>query len=283
LTPSPVRTIIAKEVRDSFKSVWLIIFTGVYFLVIIGVPYIVQGVLAPVGGEFANLPSRFTVTIVDSIPVVPLVPLMLGALTIVGEREKGTMEHVLTLPVGKFEVYIGKFLGLSIASSIAVIAGFGLAALAAASQGGFGFDPGRYAVLIGLMISLTFIFSALGVLLSSLSRNKAFAVGICLFLYFWLAILYDPGLLVFSAIIFSGSAALFPLLATLANPIDVIRIMAVMSSQRAINMDAMGPTGANMIHLYGNAQAFDILAVTAALWFIIPFVLAATIFTRQDT
>src|SRR2546425_18072 len=132
-----ILTVIVKELFDSFRSIWLVLFTAVYFLWVLGIPYIVEGIFVPIGGEFANLPSRFTVTIINSIPLVPLVPLMLGSLTIVAEREKGTMEHLLAQPVTKLEAYLGKFLGLAIASSLATMAGFGLAALAAAFEGGF--------------------------------------------------------------------------------------------------------------------------------------------------
>jgi Cu-processing system permease protein len=46
------------------------------------------------------------------IYLVPLIALILGYDTIVGERERGALELLLTMPISRLEVLLGKYLGL---------------------------------------------------------------------------------------------------------------------------------------------------------------------------
>ncbi len=55
--------------------------------------------------------------------LVPLVALILGHDAIVGERERNTLGLLMSLPVGRAEVLVAKFLGRASALSISVVAG----------------------------------------------------------------------------------------------------------------------------------------------------------------
>ena len=61
------------------------------------------------------------------IYLVPLIALMLGYDAIVGERERGSLELLLSMPITRFELLLGKYLGTGRGAGLSTLAGFGLA------------------------------------------------------------------------------------------------------------------------------------------------------------
>lgn len=102
--------------------------------------------------------------------------LSVTALGLVGERESGTYEQTLSLPVGPLEIVLGKLLpyvGVSyVVLAIAVLgAGFG-----------FGIWPlGSWLALLALTLPFVLASLAIGVLVSALARSSAQAVFISVF------------------------------------------------------------------------------------------------------
>ncbi len=68
-----------------------------------------------------------------SIFLLPLIALLLSYDAIVGERERNTLGLLLSMPVGRTEVIVGKFVGRALALCLAVRDRAGAAMLAAAS------------------------------------------------------------------------------------------------------------------------------------------------------
>ena len=266
-----------KELVDSLRSVWLIVFTAVYALLVLGIPFILLLAFHLFGQE--DLPARLTLVSVETVPIIPLLPLLLGALSIVGEREKGTMEHLLSQPVSKVEVFLGKFTGLFLANSFVVVAGVGIAGMFGYVFAPTGFNGTQYATTILLLVSLSVISLGLGILVSSFSRSRAVAVGLTLFIWFLLSILFELGLLEFILITISGESLLLVVL-SLLNPIDVTRILAVMNTEPVTNR--LGPSGAEMLRFFGFNGAALILIVTSIIWILAPVLISLWIFIHQD-
>jgi hypothetical protein len=60
------------------------------------------------------------------IYLVPLIALILGYDAIVAERERGSLDLLLSMPITRFEVLLGKYTGLAAgALGVATVAGFG--------------------------------------------------------------------------------------------------------------------------------------------------------------
>jgi hypothetical protein len=59
------------------------------------------------------------------IYLIPLIALILGFDAIVGERERGSLDLLLTLPITRKELILGKYAGLAAALAFSTIAGFG--------------------------------------------------------------------------------------------------------------------------------------------------------------
>jgi ABC-2 type transport system permease protein len=102
--------------------------------------------------------------------------LSVSSLGLVGERESGTYEATLSLPISPLEIVLGKlvpYLGMSYVV-------FGIATLGAGL--GFGVWP-RGSVFALLVLTLPFVLASLsvGVLVSALVRSSAQAVFLTLF------------------------------------------------------------------------------------------------------
>lgn len=102
--------------------------------------------------------------------------LSVTALGLVGERESGTYEQTLSLPIGPLEIVLGKLLpyvGVSYVVLAIAVLGAGL---------GFGIWPsGSWLALLALTLPFVLASLAIGVLVSALARTSAQAVFISVF------------------------------------------------------------------------------------------------------
>ena len=60
--------------------------------------------------------------------------MLLGFDAIVGERERGSLDLLLALPITRLELLLGKYLGLALALTVSTLGGFGLVALVLSTQ-----------------------------------------------------------------------------------------------------------------------------------------------------
>ena len=70
------------------------------------------------------------------------------------------------------------------------------------------------------------------------------------------------------------------LLATLLNPVEAVRILAVLSLEPDLHV--LGPMGAYLNLEIGAARSALILVTAVLVWAAVPLVVANTIFRRQD-
>jgi Cu-processing system permease protein len=79
---------------------------------------------------------EFTIASLVSLVIylIPLIALVLGFDAIVGERERGSLDLLLSMPITRFELLLGKYLGLAGALAFSTVAGFGLVAVVLRQQ-----------------------------------------------------------------------------------------------------------------------------------------------------
>ena len=191
---------------------------------------------APTGQVGADKLS-VTVASLTSLAVylVPLLALQMAFDAIAGEIERGTMSQLLTYPEGRSEILAGKVLAHLAVLTIALAAGYGVAAGAALA-----FDPGAVAGLGALArlfltsVLLGAAFLGLGYAVSARARRPGAAAGIAIGLWLLMVVLYDLGLL--AAVVADGGGTfttdIFPWL-LLANPADAFRLYNLAASQAA--------------------------------------------------
>ncbi len=234
---------------------------------------------APTGNIGA---SRLAVTVVSlsslTIFLVPLIALVLTHDTIAGELDRGTMVLLLSYPLARWQVVIGKFAGHVVMLGLATAAAYGAAGLTlwlgstddAAAVAAFG-------TLIGTSVLLGAAFVATGTLVSALARDPRTAAGIALGVWLVSVLLYDMALLGL-LVADQGHSLRAPLVQALlvANPTDAYRLL---------NLTGLPEVGqfAGLAGLAGHlAVAPSTLLGAIGLWVVAPLAASVAVFARRQ-
>ena len=187
-----VRAVAKKDFQDSVRS-WLFWGLSVFFFTLL---VTITGVVAYFGEDIAQAgaTTEALVIFVSEITrlVIPLIALILGWKAIAGERERGSIKILLSLPHSRKDVLLGKLIGRSAVLSISLIVGFVLAAVVVAAMLG-AFDLADYVGLLAMSILYGVAYTSIAVALSSLTRSTTVAgaamVGVFVLFYIvWNAI-----------------------------------------------------------------------------------------------
>jgi Cu-processing system permease protein len=134
---------------------------------------------------------------------------------------------LLSYPVARWQVLLGKFVGHLAILAFATFLGYGAAAAALAATGaGIEFESwAAFAAMVGSSVLLGAVFIAIGYLISALVRDRGTAGGIAIGAWLLFVLVYDMallGLLVVDQGRNISPGALTTLL--LLNPTDVYRL-----------------------------------------------------------
>ena len=219
-------TIAAKEFRDRMRNRWVLAVALVFTVFSLVIAYFGGAQQGAVGFRSIEFTIASLVSLV--IYLIPLIALLLGFDAIVGERERGSLDLLLSLPITRLELLLGKYLGLAAALALSTLAGFGMVAVLLARQMSWVSMYHYFGVMLSSVL-LGLAFLSLAVLLSVLARDRTRASGLAIATWFFFVLVFDLvllGVLVGSGGRFGGEA--FALL-LLLNPADVFRILNVFS------------------------------------------------------
>lgn len=268
-----VARIARKEVRDALRNRWFQLYAVGFAGLALALARLSLGGAGTAG--FAGF-GRTAASLVNLVLlVVPLMGLTLGAGSVAAERERGTLATLLAQPVSRSEVLLGKYVGLGLALSAALVTGFGLAGLVLAGLGG-AVAASTYAQVVGLAVLLALVMLALGLLVSSAARRVGAATGVALFLWLGLVFFGDLGLMGTALTMRLDVGTLLAL--TLLNPLETYRIAAIGAITGSL--DVLGPAGTYATRTFGDALA-PLLATVLALWIGVALVVALVIFNRK--
>jgi Cu-processing system permease protein len=231
-----IEVLAGKELKDAARSRWLAGFVGAFL--VLGAALMAVGAMSSAFGGAAGF-GRTTAALVNLVLlVVPLMGLTAGALSFSLERERGTLEGLLTLPVRPDELFWAKFAGLAGALSAAIGLSFGLLGVGLVVRGGLG-HAAAYAGCLGATLLLALVSLSLGLLLSVRAKRVATALGWALLC--WLALVFagDLGLLGTSLAVRLRPGVL--LAAAWLNPLSLYRLLAIDAT--AAGLDMLGPAG----------------------------------------
>lgn len=266
----------AKEFRDGIRNRWIA--AAIFLLAGLTLAVALLG-SAPVGTT--NV-SNLSVTVASlaslSVYLVPLIALMLSFDAIVGEAERGTLLLLLSYPVSRRQLIAGKFLGHLAILSVAIIIGYGGAAISVALLTGLKMgDLVALAALIGSSILLGSVFLMLGYLLSALARERATATGLAIGTWLVMVLLYDLALL---GVLLADSShviseRIFAVLLIL-NPADAFRVFNLAQFENVGAVAGLGGLGMT-------ASVSPSLALGAmALWAIAAGIMACICFGAHE-
>jgi Cu-processing system permease protein len=263
---SQVLALAGKEFRDRFRNRWVLAVAVVFTVFSLMITYFGAAVQGQIGPRSIELTIASLVSLV--IYLIPLIALLLGFDAIVGERERGSLDLLLALPITRLELLLGKFLGLAGALTLSTVAGFALVAVLLFQQFSY---AGLYHYL-GFVVSsvlLGLAFLSLAMLLSVLARDRTRASGLAIALWFALVLVFDLlllGLLVASGGELGGDAFAYLLL---LNPADIFRILNIFSLddvRRLYGLASIVPPALGQAWLMGGAML---------VWIVGPLALAS--------
>jgi Cu-processing system permease protein len=264
---TPLRVIAAKEFQDRLRNRWVLVIGVVFAAFALLIAYFGGAQQGAVGFKGIELTIASLTSLV--IYLLPLIALILGFDAIVGEKERGSLDLLLSMPITRLELLLGKYLGLAGALAVATLGGFGLAG----GVLGWQLDANalyHYAgfVLSALLLGLSFLSIAL--LISVLASDRTRASGLAIGAWFAFVLVFDLlllGLLVASAGEVNSQFAAYALL---FNPADVFRILNIFSMaevQSLYGLATVFPESlANPLLLGGVMVAWIVGPLALAIW-----------------
>lgn len=270
-------TVAEKELLEAIRSRWLITFTIVFALLALLISFFGMSGLG-VGGGYQGF-NRVTAGLLNLVLyLLPLIALVMGASAVAGEKEAGSLHVLLTHPVSKGEVIVGKFLGLGLALIAAILTGFGGAGVVIAIKAGT-MSMGDYFTFVILSIVLGMIFLSIALLLSVITIRRAQAMGLAIFVWFLMVLVYD--FLAIGVASMQEVKVIIPLLLSLLllNPVDIVRVLVIL---RLGGETTFGPTLAALTRTISSTSGDILLLTVLALWVVVPLLLAAIMFRRRQ-
>ena len=216
---SVILTVANKEFHDGLRNRWVVAITLVFAILAIGLAYFGSAAAGRVG--FTSLATTVVSLASLAVFIIPLIALMLAYDGIVGEDESGTLLLLMTYPLARWQLMLGKMLGHGSIMAFSTLVGFGCAALI---MGTFSVSTGwsellsAFSLFIVSAILLGWIFIAFAYVISASVTEKSKAAGIALVTWFLFVLVFDLGLLgLLVGTQGDVNAALFPYL-LLLNP-----------------------------------------------------------------
>jgi Cu-processing system permease protein len=273
---SSTLAIAKRELREAARSRWFVLYTIAFAVLGLGVSYISS---ASAGGGGLSGFGRTTAGLINIVLlVVPLMALTAGAGSIASDRERGMLAYLLSQPVSRLEVMLGKYLGLAAALLACICLGLGTCAvLLAWKAGGGAAHAGTIVWFAGLSFGLALGMLSVGMLISVLARKASVAVGSAVFLWLALAFLTDLGLMAGTLALKLRIQTLFAL--SLANPLQVFKMWSLHAIDATL--DVLGPAGLYAVEEHGH-RLHLLFGGALALWAMVPLVVAAVIFSRRS-
>ncbi len=263
-------TIARKELSDSLRNRWLMAISLVFATLALGIAWFGAAASGQVG--YASTPATIASLASLGIFLIPLIALLLAYDAIVGEEEGGTLLLLMTYPISRSQLLLGKFLGHGLTLALATLIGFGAAGLAIAvlvddvAVASLALAMGRFIVSTVL---LGWGFIALAYLVSVRVSEKPVAAGLSLAIWFFFVLIFD--LVLLGTLVASEgrfNAELLPWLLML-NPTDIYRLLNIVAFgggqlSGVLSLGADLPVG--IAGLWGALVLWCALPLAGALW-----------------
>jgi Cu-processing system permease protein len=262
-----VAPLIRKELTDAIANRWLIGYAAV--LGLLGLAAASAGIESASGLALQAF-GRTTATLMNlCLLLAPLVAVLMGAASIAGERERGTLEHLLAQPLTRTRLLLAKHAGLIISLTAATLVGFFPAGILIVSEAGWGV-VGHYLIFPGIAVLVGMAMAGVGMLISVSSRTAVQAQGAGVFTWFGFVLLYD--LLLVGVLAVSGVRVELLGAALVANPVDAARVLGILALEPDLYL--LGPAGAYLTAQLSRSGAALLLAGALIVWAVAPLVAA---------
>lgn len=269
-----ILAVAATEARIALRNRWVFVATLIMVLFALALTFAGSAPTGTLGVDLLTVAVASMTTL--SVYLAPLLALMIAFDAIAGEAERGSLALLLSYPVSRAELLLGKFLAHTGALAFAMTVGFGTAGAVAAAMG----DASGESLVALLRLIVTSVilgagFLAIGYALSALSGSASVAAGLAAGAWLVLVVLYDLGLL--GAVVLDAGGTftqrVFPWL-MMANPADAFRLWNFAASDNLALASGMA----------GAAKGLPVWAapLSALLWPLIGLGLARLALARVE-
>lgn len=261
-----------KEASEAFRNRWFIIYAFCFavlalFLLFLGTSR------SDIAGFSAF--GRTAASLINLIMLfIPLISLTTGSISVSNERENRTLTYLLSQPVSKTEVLLGKFAGLVFSIWMTIFFGFGLAGVVIGARG-MGEDVSIYVVTVLLSCLLAACFLSIGMLISVLTTKTSKSLGIAIFLWLFFIVFGDLGIMGSAMVMDIGVENLFVI--TSLNPVEAFKIASVL--QISSRFEILGPAAVYALRTFGETMIFFLLFSVLLLWTLIPLATSVLLFS----
>ena len=168
-----------KEYRDYIRNKWFITLTLIFLILATITSY-----FGASGVGFRGLKETVTAMISLNSFLIPIVAIMMGHGAIINEREKGSIQILLSYPITRMEFFAAKYLAMSTLLFTTIFLGFGSAGIIITlGGGGSNWIPFLHFLFSTFLMGMVFL--AFSFLISSMAERKSTAMGGGIFIWFF--------------------------------------------------------------------------------------------------
>jgi len=271
-----IYSIAKKEFLDNYRNKWIIAVSAIFLILTLVISYFsTRG-----GVGWKDLGDTIGLMMFFVQILIPIIALMLSYATIVGEREKGSLSLLLSYPVKREEIIIGKFLGLSSVLAIAIFIGFGISGII------IGINVkdvqwGGYLIFILSSILFGVVYIALAIFFSCVLKKRSTAIGAAIFTWFLFAMIWN--IILFGILVSNYGfdkigqedwmAPDWYYVGSIINPITAFSMLVALN---------VGPVQADIAGKIPSFYTTQTTLIILFLWIVIPLLVALYIFKKKD-
>ena len=234
------------ELTESIRARWFLVYSLVFGAVM--VLLLGSGLTESRVMGFTGLSRTLTTYIQICMAILPIFILITMVRSVAGDREAGVLEYMLALPVPLGAWYWGKLLGRYVTVFLPVFLAVVLA-IAWAAVRGFAVPWAEFLFSTGLLVSLTWCFLGLGMLISTLAKTSDVAQGAAFTV--WLVLLLFLDLILLGAMVREQMPHELIIGISLLNPMQVFRSASMLVFDPELLL--MGPAAHVILDALGRA------------------------------
>ena len=276
---NPMVVIAKKEIMDNVRNLWIIIMTIIFAVLTIA--------MSAVGSYFSEDWQSLDVTVALMLSIVqllvPIIGLMIGYAAIVGEIEKGSMNMMISLPVSRLQIILGKLMGLGGVLSFTILIGFGIAGIVIGIMVP-DVNYAEYLIFIIATILVGLVYLTVAFFFSTLFKKRSTALGGAIFLWFF----FNMILPIIMLGIAWGGAALSDIVSGIVPDwyylLDLINPMSVYTALVFLNISGGSPTfGSTTPQLqYPEFYSSGLMVLILLIWIVCFAALSYWRFSKKD-
>lgn len=232
------------DIGESIRSRWFFVYTIVFGTIMVGL--LVSGLTESRIMGFTGL-SRLLVTYIQiTMAILPIFMLITTVRSVVGDREAGVYEYMLSLPVGLAAWYWGKLIGRFITVFLPVLMAMMLAVVWGMFKG-VAIPWTQVLLYTSLLAGMIICFLGIGMLISTFSKSTDVAQGAAFLVWLFLLLFLD--LILLGTLIREGLPAETAIGIALANPLQAFRTAAMLLFDPHLVL--LGPSAYVILDLFG--------------------------------